>query len=96
MGEWVRAAGVGVDVPMVVREFSRRSSTCMRPDITPFISRTVFNSDLRGVLAGSGADVTIVATVALYIPSSPMLVIVLAYLIVSTLSPFPLVMQINR
>ncbi|GKV20072.1 hypothetical protein SLE2022_323820 [Rubroshorea leprosula] len=40
---------VGADVPTAVREFSRTLFN-MRPDITLFISRTVFNSDLRGVL----------------------------------------------
>lgn len=40
---------VGADVPAAVREFSRTLFN-MRPDITLFVSRTVFNSDLRGVL----------------------------------------------
>ncbi|XP_051151047.1 probable strigolactone esterase DAD2 [Andrographis paniculata] len=40
---------VGADVPEAVREFSRTLFN-MRPDITLFVSRTVFNSDLRGVL----------------------------------------------
>ena len=40
---------VGADVPTAVREFSRTLFN-MRPDITLFVSRTVFNSDLRGIL----------------------------------------------
>ncbi|XP_065847985.1 probable strigolactone esterase DAD2 [Euphorbia lathyris] len=40
---------VGADVPAAVREFSRTLFN-MRPDITLFVSRTVFNSDLRGIL----------------------------------------------
>ncbi|MED6205854.1 Strigolactone esterase rms3 [Stylosanthes scabra] len=40
---------VGADVPEAVREFSRTLFN-MRPDITLFVSRTVFNSDLRGIL----------------------------------------------
>lgn len=40
---------VGADVPAAVREFSRTLFN-MRPDITLFVSRTVFSSDMRGVL----------------------------------------------
>lgn len=40
---------VGADVPEAVREFSRTLFN-MRPDITLFVSRVVFNSDLRGML----------------------------------------------
>ncbi|CAM8911124.1 hypothetical protein QQ045_032124 [Rhodiola kirilowii] len=40
---------VGADVPAAVREFSRTLFN-MRPDISLFVSRTVFNSDLRGIL----------------------------------------------
>ncbi|XP_076957775.1 putative strigolactone esterase DAD2 [Bidens hawaiensis] len=40
---------VGADVPVAVREFSRTLFN-MRPDISLFVSRAVFNSDLRGVL----------------------------------------------
>ncbi|KAF5456112.1 probable strigolactone esterase DAD2 [Juglans microcarpa x Juglans regia] len=40
---------VGADVPDAVREFSRTLFN-MRPDITLFVSRSIFNSDLRGVL----------------------------------------------
>lgn len=49
---WVRGfapLAVGADVPTAVREFSRTLFN-MRPDISLFVSRTVFNSDLRGVL----------------------------------------------
>ncbi|XP_020574657.1 probable strigolactone esterase DAD2 [Phalaenopsis equestris] len=49
---WVRGfapLSVGADVPAAVREFSRTLFN-MRPDISLFVSRTVFNSDLRGVL----------------------------------------------
>ncbi|RWV82865.1 hypothetical protein GW17_00055595, partial [Ensete ventricosum] len=48
---WVRGfapLAVGADVPAAVREFSRTLFN-MRPDISLFVSRTVFNSDLRGV-----------------------------------------------
>lgn len=40
---------VGADVPAAVQEFSRTLFN-MRPDISLYVSRTVFNSDLRGVL----------------------------------------------
>ncbi|KAF5192764.1 Strigolactone esterase d14 [Thalictrum thalictroides] len=40
---------VGADVPTAVREFSRTLFN-MRPDISLFVCRTVFNSDLRGYL----------------------------------------------
>ncbi|KAJ8645311.1 hypothetical protein MRB53_007059 [Persea americana] len=40
---------VGADVPAAVREFSRTLFN-MRPDITLFVARTLFNSDLRGFL----------------------------------------------
>nr|7UKB_A Chain A, alpha/beta-hydrolase [synthetic construct] len=40
---------VGADVPAAVREFSRTLFN-MRPDIALFVARTVFESDLRGIL----------------------------------------------
>ncbi|KAL2520851.1 putative strigolactone esterase D14-like protein [Forsythia ovata] len=40
---------VGANVLTAVRKFSRTSFN-MRPNITLFVSRTIFNSDLRGVL----------------------------------------------
>ncbi|KAK8962652.1 putative strigolactone esterase D14 [Platanthera guangdongensis] len=40
---------VGADVPAAVREFSRTLFN-MRPDISLFVSRSVFSTDLRGVL----------------------------------------------
>ncbi|KAA8537851.1 hypothetical protein F0562_027569 [Nyssa sinensis] len=40
---------VGADVPDAVREFSRTLFN-MRPDISLFVSQTVFSSDLRGLL----------------------------------------------
>ncbi|KAK2660140.1 hypothetical protein Ddye_006673 [Dipteronia dyeriana] len=40
---------VGADVPAAVREFSRTLFN-MRPDISLFVSRTVFNADLREFL----------------------------------------------
>jgi len=40
---------VGADVPEAVQEFSRTLFN-MRPDISLFVCRTVFTSDLRGVL----------------------------------------------
>ncbi|KAG6648887.1 hypothetical protein CIPAW_07G175400 [Carya illinoinensis] len=49
---WVQGfapLAVGADVPDAVREFSRTLFN-MRPDITLFVSRSIFNSDLRGVL----------------------------------------------
>ncbi|XP_074559655.1 putative strigolactone esterase DAD2 [Curcuma longa] len=49
---WVQGfapMAVGVDVPAAVQEYSRTLLN-MRPDISVFVCRTVFNSDLRGVL----------------------------------------------
>ncbi|CAI0464601.1 unnamed protein product [Linum tenue] len=49
---WVQGfapLAVGADVPAAVREFTRTLFN-MRPDITLFVSRTVFNSDFRGIL----------------------------------------------
>lgn len=40
---------VGADVPAAVREFSRTLFN-MRPDISLFVSKTVFDTDLRGIL----------------------------------------------
>ncbi|XWS24119.1 hypothetical protein CRYUN_Cryun28dG0073400 [Craigia yunnanensis] len=66
---------VGADVPTAVREFSRTLFN-MRPDISLFVSRTVFNSDLRGVLGlvrvpccvvQTAKDVSIPASVAEYL-----------------------------
>ncbi|KAL6995367.1 DASH complex subunit dad2 [Sarracenia purpurea var. burkii] len=66
---------VGADVPAAVREFSRTLFN-MRPDITLFVCRTVFNSDLRGVLGlvkvpcciiQAAKDVSVPASVALYL-----------------------------
>lgn len=66
---------VGADVPEAVREFSRTLFN-MRPDITLFVSRTVFNSDLRGVLGlvkvpcsiiQTAIDVSVPASVATYL-----------------------------
>ncbi|KAL5988202.1 DASH complex subunit dad2 [Asimina triloba] len=68
---------VGADVPEVVREFSRTLFN-MRPDITLFVSRTVFNSDLRGVLGmvrvpcwiiQTAKDVSVPESVATYLES---------------------------
>lgn len=65
---------VGADVPVAVREFSRTLFN-MRPDITLFVSRVVFNSDFRGVLGlvkvpcsiiQTAKDVSVPATVAYY------------------------------
>ncbi|KAG6493738.1 hypothetical protein ZIOFF_048739 [Zingiber officinale] len=52
---------VGADVPAAVREFSRTLFN-MRPDISLFVSRTVFNSDLRGVLGFVTAPCVIIQT----------------------------------
>ncbi|PON72944.1 Strigolactone esterase [Parasponia andersonii] len=66
---------VGADVPAAVREFSRTLFN-MRPDITLFVSRTVLNSDLRGVLGlmkvpccimQTSKDVSVPASVAVYL-----------------------------
>ncbi|KAE8729346.1 putative strigolactone esterase DAD2 [Hibiscus syriacus] len=68
---------VGADVPTAVREFSRTLFN-MRPDISLFVSRTVFNSDLRGVLGlvrvpccviQTARDVSVPASVAEYLRS---------------------------
>ncbi|KDP41626.1 hypothetical protein JCGZ_16033 [Jatropha curcas] len=68
---------VGADVPAAVREFSRTLFN-MRPDITLFVSRTVFNSDLRGILGlvkapcciiQTARDVSVPASVAEYLKS---------------------------
>ncbi|KAL5559168.1 hypothetical protein UlMin_035379 [Ulmus minor] len=75
---WVRGfapLSVGADVPAAVREFSRTLFT-MRPDITLFVCRTIFNSDLRGVLGlvkvpccimQTAKDVSVPASVATYL-----------------------------
>ncbi|CDP01202.1 unnamed protein product [Coffea canephora] len=52
---------VGADVPAAVREFSRTLFN-MRPDITLFVSRQVFNSDLRGVLGFVKVPCSIIQT----------------------------------
>ncbi|XP_072979346.1 strigolactone esterase D14 [Typha angustifolia] len=52
---------VGADVPAAVREFSRTLFN-MRPDISLFVCRTVFNSDLRGVLGLVRAPCVVVQT----------------------------------
>ncbi|XP_030537965.1 probable strigolactone esterase DAD2 [Rhodamnia argentea] len=66
---------VGADVPAAVREFSRTLFN-MRPDISLFACRTVFNSDLRGVLGlvrvpccivQTAKDVSVPASVATYL-----------------------------
>lgn len=66
---------VGADVPEAVCEFSRTLFN-MRPDITLFVSRTVFNSDLRGVLGlvrvpcsiiQTAKDVSVPTSVATYL-----------------------------
>lgn len=68
---------VGSDVPEAVREFSRTLFN-MRPDISLFVLRTVFNSDLRGVLGlvtvpccivQTAHDVAIPAAAATYLTS---------------------------
>ncbi|XP_042452361.1 probable strigolactone esterase DAD2 [Zingiber officinale] len=49
---WVQGfapLAVGADVPAAVTEYGRTLSD-MRPDISLFVSRAVFNSDLRGFL----------------------------------------------
>ncbi|KAF8404886.1 hypothetical protein HHK36_009781 [Tetracentron sinense] len=66
---------VGADVPAAVREFTRTLFN-MRPDISLFVSRTVFNSDFRGVLGlvkvpcciiQSAKDVSVPVSVAGYL-----------------------------
>ncbi|KAI9106937.1 hypothetical protein K1719_022465 [Acacia pycnantha] len=65
---------VGADVPAAVREFTRTLFN-MRPDISLFVSQTVFNSDLRGILElvkapccimQTARDVSVPAEVATY------------------------------
>ncbi|KAF5796984.1 putative alpha/beta hydrolase-1 [Helianthus annuus] len=69
---------VGADVPEAVREFSRTLFN-MRPDISLFVSRTVFSSDLRGVLGlvktpswiiQTAKDVSVPTSVATYLKDS--------------------------
>lgn len=66
---------VGADVPAVVREFSRTLFN-MRPDISLFVSRAVFNSDLREFLGWvrvpcwiiqTAKDASVPASVATYL-----------------------------
>lgn len=66
---------VGADVPAAVREFSRTLFN-VRPDISLYVSRTVFNSDLRGVLGlvkvpcciiQTAKDVSVPTSVAMYL-----------------------------
>lgn len=68
---------VGADVPDAVQEFSRTLFN-MRPDISLFVCRTVFNSDLRGVLGlvrvpccviQTARDVSVPPSVADYLKS---------------------------
>ncbi|XP_010556448.1 PREDICTED: strigolactone esterase D14 [Tarenaya hassleriana] len=68
---------VGADVPAAVREFSRTLFN-MRPDISLFVCRTVFNSDLRVILGlvkvpccviQTAKDVSVPASVAEYLRS---------------------------
>lgn len=75
---WVKGfapLAVGADVPAAVREFSRTLFN-MRPDITLFVSRTIFNCDLRGVLGmvkvpcciiQTARDVSVPTSVATYL-----------------------------
>ncbi|CAA2989979.1 probable strigolactone esterase DAD2 [Olea europaea subsp. europaea] len=53
---------VGADVPVAVQEFSRTLFN-MRPDISLFVSRTAFNSDLRGVLGLVKVPCSIIQTI---------------------------------
>lgn len=66
---------VGADVPVAVREFSRTLFN-MRPDISLFVSRTVFNSDFREILGlvkvpcwiiQTAKDVSVPTSVAAYL-----------------------------
>ncbi|KAJ7958254.1 Sigma factor sigB regulation protein rsbQ [Quillaja saponaria] len=66
---------VGADVPAAVREFSRTLFN-MRPDISLFVSRTVFDCDLRGILGlvkvpcgiiQTAKDASVPASVAMYL-----------------------------
>lgn len=61
---WVQGfapLAVGADVPAAVQEFSRTLFN-MRPDISLFVCRTVFNSDLRGVLGLVSAPCVVIQT----------------------------------
>lgn len=78
---WVKGfapLAVGADVPAAVQEFTRTLFN-MRPDITLFVSQTVFNSDLRGVLGlvkcpchivQTTKDVSVPASVATYLKNN--------------------------
>lgn len=66
---------VGADVPAAVREFSRTLFN-VRPDISLFVSQTVFNSDLRDKLKlvkvpcciiQTAKDVSVPSSVATYL-----------------------------
>ncbi|KAJ4967389.1 hypothetical protein NE237_019238 [Protea cynaroides] len=66
---------VGADVPAAVREFTRTLFN-MRPDISLFVSKTVFESDLRDVLGmvrvpcciiQTATDVSVPVSVAMYL-----------------------------
>lgn len=75
---WVRGfapLAVGADVPAAVREFSITLFN-MRPDISLFVSKMVFESDLRGVLKAvrvpcwviqTSKDVSVPESVAEYV-----------------------------
>ncbi|KGN62452.1 strigolactone esterase RMS3 [Cucumis sativus] len=66
---------VGADVPAAVQEFSRTLFN-MRPDISLFVSKVIFSSDLRGVLGlvkvpcciiQTAQDVSVPTSVAIYL-----------------------------
>nr|XP_043636130.1 probable strigolactone esterase DAD2 [Erigeron canadensis] len=75
---WVKGfapLAVGADVPAAVREFSRTLFN-VRPDISLYVSRVVFNSDLRPLLGmvkvpcciiRTQKDVSVPASVATYL-----------------------------
>lgn len=66
---------IGADVPVAVQEFSRTLFN-MRPDISLFVSQTVFSSDLRDILGlvqtpcwiiQTAKDASVPASVATYL-----------------------------
>ncbi|KAI4388658.1 hypothetical protein MLD38_000968 [Melastoma candidum] len=61
---WVNsfaAVAVGADVPTAVTEYSRTLFN-MRPDMALFVSRMVFNSDIRGILGMVSTPCCIIQT----------------------------------
>ncbi|XP_023521839.1 probable strigolactone esterase DAD2 [Cucurbita pepo subsp. pepo] len=67
---------VGADVPAAVQEFSRTLFNMRPPDISLFVSKVIFSSDLRGVLGlvkvpccimQTAQDASVPASMAIYL-----------------------------